>query len=157
VLLVVFCAASGSDCAVLVRPIMNRHGALRVTAISIGVGAIGLWLAVGAFWSIWIDPTTLTDRPSLAVWSILVLGLWNTTITQLLWFGGLSAAPDITRASYLFFLKPVIAAGLAIFILAQEPTWLQGFAILVVTGSVLVEIYWPRIAKRFARPTPPRA
>ncbi|MEM8752129.1 MAG: EamA family transporter, partial [Pseudomonadota bacterium] len=61
-------------------------------------------------------------------------------------FGGLAAAPDITRASYLFFLKPVIAAVLAVFILAQEPTLLQGLAILVVTGSVLVEMFWTRLA-----------
>jgi drug/metabolite transporter (DMT)-like permease len=84
-------------------------------------------------------------------WWILVLGLWNTTITQLLWFGGLSAAPDITRASYLFFLKPVIAAVLAIFVLSQHPTLLQSLAILVVTGSVFVELFWPRIERLFRR------
>ncbi|MEL6794769.1 MAG: EamA family transporter, partial [Pseudomonadota bacterium] len=63
-------------------------------------------------------------------------------------FGGLAAAADITRASYLFFLKPVIAAVLAIFILEQEPTLLQALAILLVTGSVFVEMFWPRIAGR---------
>ena len=53
----------------------------------------------------------------------------------------------MTRASYLFFLKPVIAALLAVAILGDSPTALQIVAILVVSGSVLVEIFWPRLAK----------
>ena len=123
-------------------------------ALTMMMGGIGLWILVGAAFGAWVDPTTLFGRPAGAAtmgvnpgWWILVLGLWNTTITQLLWFGGLSAAPDITRASYLFFLKPVIAAVLAIFVLSQHPTALQTLAIFVVTGSVLVEMFWPRIAR----------
>jgi drug/metabolite transporter (DMT)-like permease len=102
----------------------------------------------------WVDPTMLFSHPASDVtlginpgWRVLVLGLWNTTITQVLWFGGLAAAPDITRASYLFFLKPVIAAVLAVFILLQQPTTLQMLAILVVTGSVFVEMSWNRIER----------
>ncbi|MEM7506538.1 MAG: DMT family transporter [Pseudomonadota bacterium] len=155
VFLAIICASFGSAYAVLVKPIVGRHGALRVTALSLMIGAVGLWLMVGAAWSIWVDPTTLFDREAseatLGVdpgWWILVLAIWNTTITQLLWFGGLSAAPDITRASYLFFLKPVIAAILAIVILAQDLTLLQALAILVVSGSVAVEVFWPRIARQ---------
>ncbi|MEM0924265.1 MAG: DMT family transporter [Pseudomonadota bacterium] len=159
VTLAVICAALGSAYAVLVKPIVARHGALRVTALSLMIGGVGLWLMVGAAWSIWVDPATLFERaPSEATkgvnpgWWILILAIWNTTITQLLWFGGLAAAPDITRASYLFFLKPVIAALLAILILAQDPTLLQILAILVVTGSVFVELFWPRLSSLFTRP-----
>jgi len=152
--LVMICAAFGSAYAVLVKPVVARHGALRITAITMMIGGLGLWLLVGAAFSVWVDPTALFERSAGAStkginpgWWLLVLGLWNTTITQLLWFGGLAAAPDITRASYLFFLKPVIAALLAVFILSQHPTGLQMLAILVVTGSVMVEIFWPRIAR----------
>jgi drug/metabolite transporter (DMT)-like permease len=49
----------------------------------------------------------------------------------------------MTRASYLFFLKPVIAALLAVALLGDIPTWLQVAAIVVVSGSVLVEIFRP--------------
>ena len=56
---------------------------------------------------------TLFERPSIAYFSILTLGIWNTCIGFILWLWGLSAAPDIGRANYLFFLKPVIAALLA--------------------------------------------
>ena len=160
VLLAMVCAAFGSAYAVLVKPIVGRHGPLRITALSMMIGGIGLWLLVGSAWGIWVNPTTIFDRPASEVtldinpgWWLLVLAVWNTTITQLLWFGGLSAAPDITRASYLFFLKPVIAALLAVLILAQQPTLLQALAILVVTGSVAVELFWPRIAHRIGLPT----
>lgn len=153
--LAVFCAAAGSAYSVLVKPIITKHGALPTTAISLAIGALGLWVAVGSFWGIWINPATLFDRTGSEVtagvnpgWWILVLALWNTTITQILWFGGLAAAPDITRASYLFFLKPVIAAVLAILFLSDNPTLLQGLAILLVTSCVLVELFWPRIALR---------
>jgi drug/metabolite transporter (DMT)-like permease len=158
--LVTVCAALGSSYAVIIKPVVARHGALRITAVTMMMGGIGLWLTVGAAFGIWVDPSTLFERSASEAtkginpgWWILVLGLWNTTITQLLWFGGLSAAPDITRASYLFFLKPVIAAVLAIFVLSQNPTLLQSLAILVVTCSVFVEMFWPRIERLFGRST----
>lgn len=156
--LAMLCAALGSAYAVMIKPMVNKHGALRTTAVTMMMGGVGLWLTVGAAFGVWVDPATIFDRPasdiSLGInpgWWLLVLGLWNTTITQLLWFGGLAAAPDITRASYLFFLKPVIAAVLAIFILSQHPSLLQSLAILVVTGSVFVEMSWPRIERMLGR------
>ncbi len=151
VLLAMACAAMGSFYAVMVKPVMARHGGLRIIALSMMIGGIGLWLLVGAGWGIWVNPLTLTERPPLAMWSLLVLALWNTTVTQLMWFGGMSAAPDITRASYLFFLKPVIAATLAIFILGSLPSVLQVVAIVVVTSSVFVEMFWPNLVRRLSR------
>jgi len=148
VLLTLLCAALAAFYAVRVRPLVVRYGALNVTALSMMIGGLGLWLGVWLGFGIRVDPLTLFDRPGTeAVW-ILVLAFWNTTITQFLWIGGLSAAPDITRASYLFFLKPTIAAVLAILFLGTSLSLLQAFAIVVVTGSVLVEIYWPRISRR---------
>ncbi|MEO1687466.1 MAG: DMT family transporter [Pseudomonadota bacterium] len=144
------CAASGSFYSVIVKPVIAEHGAMRIIALSMMIGGVGLWLLVGAAWGIWVDPTTMFDRPAVAGWSLLILALWNTTITQLVWFGGLAAAPDITRASYLFFLKPVIAAALAILILAEFPSAFQVGAIVVVAGSVLVEMFWERLRPRRA-------
>jgi len=148
VLLATGCAALASLYAVLVKPVMARHGGLRIIALTMMIGGIGLWLLVGAAWGIWVNPASIVDKPALAAWSLIILALWNTTITQLMWFGGLSAAPDITRASYLFFLKPIIAAALAIVILGSFPTVLQLVAIALVTGCVLVELYWPRLRAR---------
>ncbi|MCP4361563.1 MAG: EamA family transporter, partial [Chloroflexi bacterium] len=76
--------------------------------------------------------------------ALITIALWNTTITQFLWIGGLAAVPDITRGSYLFFLKPVIAACLAVIFLSQTLTAWQTLAILVICASVVVETVWAR-------------
>lgn len=151
VLLATGCAALGSLYAVLVKPVMARHGGLKIIALTMMIGGIGLWLLVGVVWGKWVNPVSIVEKPALAAWSLIILALWNTTVTQLMWFGGLSAARDITRASYLFFLKPVIAAGLAILILASYPTRLQLLAIVLVTSCVLVELYWPRLRASLPR------
>lgn len=143
--LAIACAALVAYYAVKIKPLIARHGALDITALSLMIGGIGLWVGVGLGWSIWVDPSTLFERPTIAWASILTLAFWNTTITQFLWIGGLAAAQDITRASYLFFLKPVIAAGLAVPLLGETVSWLQAGAIAVVTGSVLVELCWPYV------------
>ena len=149
VMLALVCAILVAYYAVNVKPIIREFGALNVTALSMMIGGLGLWLGVGIGFAVWVDPFTLFDRPASGWGSILSLSLWNTTITQFLWIGGLAAAADITRASYLFFLKPVIAAVLAVALLAESLSVLQALAIAVVTGSVFVEIYWLRIASLF--------
>lgn len=144
VLMAVLCAALVAGYSVIAKPLMVRHGGMRITTLAITIGAVGLWVGVGTFWGKWVNPLTLTEKPTVAIWSLIVLGLWNTTITQLLWLGGLASASDMTRASYLFFLKPVIAAGLAIIFLGDSPTWLQIVAIVVVSGLVFFEVFWPQ-------------
>ena len=100
------------------------------------IGAVGLW----------VNSLTLFDKTPLAAWSLLILGLWNTTITQILWFGGLAAVPDITRGSYLFFLKPVITAFLALVFHGQPIKGIGILAIVVICGSVLLELAWPHLS-----------
>ena len=136
------CAAVVAAYTVMVRPIIGRYGALRITAITMFMGAVGLWFVVGIFWKIWVNPATLFDREPGQFMSLMTLGFWNTTIAQFLWIGGLAAVPDITRGSYLFFLKPVIAACLAVIFLSQGLTAWQVLAILVICASVAVEASW---------------
>ncbi|MBW2437060.1 MAG: EamA family transporter [Deltaproteobacteria bacterium] len=136
------CAAVVAAYTVMVRPIIGRYGALRITAITMFMGAVGLWIVVGLFWKIWVNPVTLFDREPSQFAALLTLGFWNTTIAQFLWIGGLAAVPDITRGSYLFFLKPVIAACLAVIFLSQGLTAWQVLAILVICASVAVEASW---------------
>jgi len=135
--------------AVVAKPYIIRYGALRITTLSTAISGAGLWVVVGVLWGIWVNPFTLFDRPTGQWTALLTIGLYNTTLTQWLWLGGLAAAPDITRGMYLFFLKPVIAAVLAIFILSQPVTWLQWLAMTVICGSVVLEALWPRV---FGRP-----
>lgn len=102
VLMAVGCAALVATFSVLVRPIVMRHGALPVTALSMFAGGLGLWAVVGFAFGIWVNPLELPARPAKELWSLLVIALWNTTLTQYFWIGGLAHSPDITRASYLF-------------------------------------------------------
>jgi drug/metabolite transporter (DMT)-like permease len=145
VLMAMGCAAVVAVYTVMVRPIIGKYGALRITAITMFLGAIGLWIVVGLFWKLWVNPLTLFNRTPEQTASLLTLALWNTTITQFLWIGGLAAVPDITRGSYLFFLKPVIAACLAIVFLNQSLTTWQTMAIFVICTSVVVEASWARL------------
>ncbi len=140
VMMALTCAMVIAAYSVMVRPIIGRYGALRITAITLFIGAIGLWIVVGLFWKIWVNPLTLFHRPTTQSASLLTIALWNTTITQFLWIGGLAAVPDITRGSYLFFFKPVLAAGLAVVFINQVPTPWQLLAIVVICTSVIIEI-----------------
>jgi drug/metabolite transporter (DMT)-like permease len=133
------CAATVAAYSVAIRPVIAQFGALRITAITMSIGALGLWLVVGLVWQLWVNPLDLFDRPGGQLAALLTLAVWNTTITQFFWIGGLAAVPDITRGSYLFFLKPVIATLLAIFFLNQSITGWQTMAIGVICISVLCE------------------
>ena len=147
ILMVIGCVVVIAAYAVLVRPIIAKYGALRITAITMFLGAVGLWVVVGLFWNIRVNPATLFDRPPGQIAALLTIALYNTTITQFLWIGGLAAVPDITRGSYLFFLKPVIAAFLAIVFLGQHLTGWQIVAILVICSSVAVEALLARLKR----------
>ena len=142
ILMALGCAAVFAVYTVMVRPIIGRYGALRITAITMMIAAIGLWIIVGLFWKIWVNPATLFNREPGQLASLLTLAFYNTTITQFLWIGGLAAVPDITRGSYLFFLKPVIAACLAVVFLSQSLTTWQVLAIIVICASVAGEAAW---------------
>jgi len=146
--LAIGCAAGVSAYAVLARPLILTHGAITITTVSTAIGAIGLWLAVGLFWGAWVNPLALLAMDAGAAWPLLTMGLWNTTATQLFWLMGLAAVPDITRGSYLFFLKPAITAALALLILKQPISAIQAAAIVVICGAVAIEMMWPWLAAR---------
>ncbi len=151
VLLSVGCAVIGGFYLVLVRPLVEQYGAIRMTTLTFAVGAVALWLTVGLAWNIWVDPLSLFDREPVAYWSILTLGVWNTCIAFILWLWGLATVPDIGRANYLFFLKPVIAAGLAYTFLESDITAIQLLAIAIICGCVLIEVFYDQIAAAWNR------
>ncbi|MES9906704.1 MAG: DMT family transporter [Sedimenticola sp.] len=139
ILMTLVCAAALAFFTVFIRPMIDEFGALRITTITMNIGGVGLWLVVGLYWSIWVNPLTLLDRPPQEWGYLLTLAIGNTTITQFLWLGGLAAVSDITRGSYLFFFKPVIAAVLAVVFLNQSVTPFEIAAIAVICISVLFE------------------
>ena len=137
--LALMCAFFGGGFMILAKPYFAKYGALRMTTLAITIASIGLYLGVGLLFGLWVDFTSLFERPAAQVGALVTIGLYNTTLTQWLWLGGLAAAPDITRASYLFFLKPVIAAVLALLFLAQSPSAVEWLAILIICGAVAAE------------------
>lgn len=139
ILLAMGCAVALAVYMVRIRPIIAEFGALRISALSLSIGSIGLWVVVGIGWGIWVDPSALFERPPAELSALLVLALYNTTITQFLWIGGLAAVPDITRGMYLFFLKPVLAAFLALVFLGQDLSLYEVLAIALICGGVVLE------------------
>ena len=150
-LLAVCCAGIIAAYTVMVRPLILRYGALRITALSMMIGGIGLWLIVGLVFDTWVNPAALPRHAPNTVLALLTIAIWNTTLTQFLWLGGLAAVPDITRGSYLFFLKPVIAALLTVLFLGEAISTTEFLAIVVICGSVFLEANWARL--RPARPS----
>ena len=147
VLMALVCAICVGGYSVAMKPVIGCYGALRMTSITMFIGGIGLWLLVGIAWDDWVNPAVLFERPAEQWSAILVLVLFNTVITQLLWIGGLAAVPDITRGSYLFFLKPVIAALLTWYCLAQPITGFQIMAMLIICSAVFIEPAWSKLRR----------
>jgi len=142
----ILCAAFMSGYIVLIKPYIAEYGALRITAVTLFLGGLALWLGVGVLFGRWVNFLDITTLAPVAAVSIVVLALYNTTLTQWLWIGGLAAVTDITRGMYLFFLKPVMAALLAVVFLGTELTIWQVLAILVICGAVALEASWERLS-----------
>ena len=147
VLMALACAAFVGAFTVAIKPVISRYGAIRITGLTTLIGGIGLWLLVGLAWGDWVNPATLFERPTEQWSAILILVLFNTVITQFFWIGGLAAVPDITRGSYLFFLKPVIAALLTWYFLSQPITGFQLTAMLIICSAVFIEPVWTKLSR----------
>ena len=145
------CALIGSIYLVLVKPYVQDYGPIRMTTYTFVLGFIALYPSIGLIWGIWVNPFDLFDRTSVEYLSIITLGVWNTCIAFILWLWGLSKIPDVARGNYLFFLKPVIALCLAFFVLEDNITTNQLIAIIVITGFVLMEIFYSSLSKLFKR------
>ena len=141
-LMALACGITGGMYLVLTRPLVVEYGPVRMTAYTFFIGFFILWITVGAGWGIWVNPADLASKTPEQIRGILTIGAWNTCIAMALWLWGLSAAPDPQRANYLFFLKPVIAAFLAILILGDGLTLFQGLAIFAICFCVALEYVW---------------
>ena len=147
--LTIGCGLVGAIYLVMVKPYVQVYGPIRMTTYTFVLGFIALYPPVGIIWSIWVNPFDLFDRIHIEYMSIITLGVWNTCLAFILWLWGLSKIPDVARGNYLFFLKPVIALGLAFFILEDEITINQLIVIFVITGFVMLEIFYDTISNFF--------
>lgn len=147
------CAAIGAVYIVLAKPMVLTYGPVRMTAYTFGIGFFFLYLIVGLAWGVWVDPLSLFDKRPEQIAGIFTIGLWNTAIAMALWLWGLSTAPDVQRANYLFFLKPVIAALLAVVILGDVLSLMQVLAIFAICFCVGLEYVWTqsRVSRTLAQ------
>lgn len=145
-LMALACGITGGVYLVVTRPLVVAYGPVRMTAYTFFIGFFILWVVVGLGWGVWVNPLSLADKTPEQIFGILTIGVWNTSIAMALWLWGLSTASDPQRANYLFFLKPVIAALLAVAILGDSLSLLQGFAIFAICFCVAIEYVWTRRA-----------
>ena len=146
-------AIIGAIYLVLVKPYVQKFGPIRITTYTFFFGFFAIYPTIGLIWDIWVNPLDLFERENVEFISIITLGIWNTSIAFILWLWGLSRIPDIARGNYLFFLKPVIALGLAYFILGDSITSNQIFAIVAITGFVLMEVFYTPLSNIFKKYT----
>ncbi len=146
-LMALICAVIGGVYIVLAKPLVQAYGPVRMTAYTFALGFFFLYAIVGVAWGVWVNPFSLFDKEPVQIAGILTIGIWNTALAMTLWLAGLSFAPDPQRANYLFFLKPVIAAFLAVFILGDALTWMQGLAIFAICFCVALEYVWTQSLK----------
>ncbi len=151
-LMALICAVIGGFYIVLAKPMIQAYGPVRITAYTFALGFFFLYAVVGLGWGVWVNPLSLFDKEPAQIAGILTIGLWNTAMAMTLWLAGLSFAPDPQRANYLFFFKPVIAAILAIFILDDTLTWMQGLAIFAICFCVGLEYVWTQSRKPAPQP-----
>ncbi|MEM9098889.1 MAG: DMT family transporter [Pseudomonadota bacterium] len=141
-LMAMFCGLLGAIYLVLARPLVQEYGPVRMTTYSFAIGFFFLYFVVGSFWGVWVNPLSLVEKEPHQIAGIITIGVWNTCIGFAVWLAGLAAAPDSQRANYIFFLKPVIAAFLAVAILGDTLSVLQILAILAICFCVLLEYVW---------------
>ncbi|MEM7506311.1 MAG: DMT family transporter [Pseudomonadota bacterium] len=148
-LMALCCGLLGAIYLVLAKPLVQAYGPVRMTTYSFALGFFYIYTVVGLGWGIWVDPLSLAEKQPIQILGILTIGIWNTCIGFAVWLAGLAAAPDSQRANYLFFLKPVIAAGLAVAILGDTLSLMQVLAILVICFCVGLEYIWTtRLARK---------
>lgn len=151
-LMALACAVIGGFYIVLAKPLVQAYGPVRMTAYTFALGFFFLYVVVGLAWGVWVNPLSLFNKEPAQIAGILTIGIWNTAMAMTLWLAGLSFAPDPQRANYLFFLKPVIAAMLAVVILGDTLTWMQGLAIFAICSCVALEYIWTQ-SRTAAQPT----
>jgi drug/metabolite transporter (DMT)-like permease len=140
--LVLLGAATWAAYTVAIAPLMSRYTASRISAYTLGIGAV-LLLAAGAPQLASQDYASL---PTL-VWVAYVFAvLGPLSLTNLLWFNAIERVGP-SRASLYANLQPFLGAIFALLILSESITALQiGGGVLIAAGIVLSRREQPALA-----------
>jgi drug/metabolite transporter (DMT)-like permease len=134
-LLILLAVASWALYTVLGKKLVNKYGAVHLTAMSIIAGTI-LFAPIGLVTFTRFDPTSISVRG----WSSLAyIAIGTSVIAYSIWFWALGRL-DATKVSVFNNIQPIVTAIMSYFLL-NEPIGprLIGGGLLVIVGVVLTE------------------
>jgi len=113
-LILVGCAIAWGVSSALVKPLLKRHSALQVSALSLWFGTIGLLVFLPGL------ADAVRHAPPAATWSIVYLGVFPIAVCYVTWNYALSRMPA-TRVVNYTYLIPLIAVVEAYIMLGEKP------------------------------------
>lgn len=120
---------------VLGKPLVQKYGAIRVTALSLAIGSV-LYFPFGLYRATQFD----YSQPTMAAWGAVVyMALGMSVVVYVLWYWVLKRM-DASRLTVYHNIQPVIATTIAWLALGEQITtaFLIGGAI-VLSGVILAE------------------
>ncbi|MEE9441088.1 MAG: DMT family transporter [candidate division Zixibacteria bacterium] len=115
------------------KPLVQKYGAFRITAYSIGAGAIiyfpiGIWRAVTA---------DLSNIDAYGWWGLLYISIMTSVIGYSIWYWFLKYM-EASRAAVLVNIQPIIAAILGYYILGESISGLFILGGMIIIAGVTV-------------------
>lgn len=115
------------------RPLIDRHGSVRVTAWTLWVGTVGIVIA--GFPAVM---NTSWERLSGGAWaSIAYAGVLSIGLAYMIWYYGVGVLGN-TRTSTYSNLTPIVAVLSAWVMLGDRPKLLQVLGAAVIIGGVTI-------------------
>jgi drug/metabolite transporter (DMT)-like permease len=115
------------------RPLIDRYGAVAVTAWTLWIGAAGLVLAG-------LPAVLNTDFARVSAWSwsaVIYAGVFSIGVAYIIWYYGVKQLGNTRTAAYSN-VTPVIALAVAWLWLGETPSAAQLLGAAVIVGGVSV-------------------
>lgn len=100
------------------KPLVERYGAFRLTAYTVGAGAV-MYLPIGLFF---LARTDLSHITPAGWWSLLYISIVTSVIGYSIWYW-LIKHMEASRAAVLTNIQPIIAGVLGFYILGETIDW----------------------------------
>jgi len=134
-LLTVAAALSLSLYTVLSRDLLDRYSPLRLTAITMLFGMVGLWVFAG--------PRVVAQdwfSISLVSWGVIVYSaVFSVVLGYIVWFTAVRTVGP-TRVAVFNNMTPIVAFTVAFMLLGEPVAWLQVVGGLTVISGILLTV-----------------
>ncbi len=135
-MLILFAVIAWSYYTILGKKLVEKYGALRVTAYSLSSGYL-LYMPFGIYKSIHLDYSVV---PLDAWWSVVYMAIGTSVFAYVLWYWVLKYM-EASRIAVYHNMQPFIAAGVAYLWLGEPISAVLIFGGLVaITGIVIAEV-----------------